>query len=282
MKALVPYTVTTAMLTAASVTEADHAEWAAGTAYSAGDRCIRVITHRIYERLIAGTTTAGPEADEVNWVEVGPTNRWAMFDGAVGTSTTSTTSLSVTLAMPGPVGDVVLLGVVGTSVAVYVNGTLTRTTAVPVADVTGVGSTMVITGLGIGGAHSLQVIVTGSGTVAVGTLAVGTFTTVGLPEKGMQIGTQDFSTKTFDAYGTATIVRRGHSRKLSFPFTTTPASLDQCARVLAALRSRPVVWMGLTWIDATVVFGYASEWTLTLERGIVRGSLSIRSLAFGL
>ena len=282
MKVLVPYTITDARLSSSSVPEADYPVWSAATAYALGARVIRTATHRIYERAIAGTSATAPELDDVRWLDVGPTNRWAMLDDSVGSSTTAAGSLSVTLAMPGPVGDLVLLGVVGSSVSVSSSGSTVRTVAVPAEPVPGMGATLVITGLAIGGAPSIGVTLTGSGTVKIGTLAIGTFTTLGAPEKGMQIGIQDYSTKTFDSFGGVTISRRGLSRKIAAAFTALPSSFDQLARVLASLRSKPVIWQGLPWVDATCVYGTCASQSLTLQQGIVRGSVTVRSLAFGL
>ena len=92
----------------------------------------------------------------------------------------------------------------------------------------------------------------------------------------------DFSTKTFDKYGSATFVKRDTARKLSGSVTLTPSQTDQCARVLTALRARPAVWVGLPWIDATFVYGVVSGWSLATHRGITRGTLSIRGLTVGL
>jgi hypothetical protein len=278
MRVLVPYAITDARLSSSSVPESDYPAWSAATAYAAGQRVIRTQTHRIYERQTAGTSAAAPEADEVRWLDVGPTNRWAMLDESVGSSTTATGSLSVTLAMPGPVGDVVLLDVIGSSVAIAANGSTVRTVAVPAPAATGLGSTVVVSGLAIGGAPSIGVTVTGSGTVSVGTLSVGTFTSLGQPERGQKLGIVDYSTKAFDAYGSASVVRRNSARRVEAAFTTAPTSFDQLARVLAAVRSRPVIWQGLTWVDATCVYGICADWSLSLQLGIVRGAVSVRGL----
>lgn len=280
MKLLIPYTITTARLSSSSVPENDHPEWLPVT-YSAGDRVIRAATHQIYERASAGASAIAPELDEAGWIKVGPTNRWAMLDESVGSSTTANGSVSVTLALPGSVGDVVLMGVIGSSVAIAVNGSTVRTASVPAQAVPGAGSTLVISGLAIGGAPSLSVTVTGSGVVSVGTLAVGTFSTIGQPEVGMKLGMQDYSSKTFDAYGSATVVRRSSSRKIDVQFTAASTSFDQAARILAAARSRPAIWQGLPWLDATCVYGICADWSLSIHRGIARGSVSVRGLAFG-
>ena len=122
---IVPITITDAMLVSSSVAETDYTAWSAGTAYSVGNRVMRAVAgvHANFERLVAGTTATAPENDPINWVRVGPTNRWAMLDGAVGTSTSGTASISVTLT-PGVVRGLALLDldVEGVTVTMVVDG----------------------------------------------------------------------------------------------------------------------------------------------------------------
>lgn len=279
MHVLPAYVVTDAILTSSTAAEAEHAAWSAATAYTVGQRVIRTTgVHRIFERLIAGTTATAPESDPANWLDVAPTNRWAMFDEAIGTRTSVTSPLTVVLSL-GAFSDLVLLGVTGTTVTL--SGAASRTVSVPAEAVAGQGSTVLIQGLASAGG-TLTVSITGGGTVACGTLAVGTFWELGATTKGAAIDAQDYSRKEFDAWGHASVVRRPPSRRLNAGFTTALTNLDQAERVLAALRSRPVVWMGLHWLDASIVYGYAKSWSLRRESTQVRGSVTLQSLALGL
>ena len=100
MKVISPVALTTAMLTADSLPENDYPEWAAGTTYAAGQMVIRASTHRIYQSVKAGNVGHDPatRVDDTWWTDQGPTNRWAMFDQAVGTYTVGTGSITLTLA----------------------------------------------------------------------------------------------------------------------------------------------------------------------------------------
>lgn len=109
IKVLDPITLSTAMLTASSVPEADHPAWVSGATYAVDDKAIRTSTHRIYQRQTAGAGTVAPELDDINWVDIGPTNRWAMFDASVSTTTVGDASgLHITLA-PGRCNGLTLL-----------------------------------------------------------------------------------------------------------------------------------------------------------------------------
>ena len=119
MKVIKPVTVTDAVLISSTAPETDYAAWAAGTAYSVGNRVIRTSTHRIYERMVAGTTATAPELDSVNWIDIAPTNRWAMFDGEVSTQTALASPLTVVIK-PGLVNGLALFGLAGTTLVVTV------------------------------------------------------------------------------------------------------------------------------------------------------------------
>ncbi|WP_414903488.1 hypothetical protein ACMT1E_05335 [Sphingomonas flavalba] len=107
MKLIRPTTITDAMLTSSTIPENDHPAWATGTAYVTGNRVILTSTHRRYEALTA-STGVNPTSDPTKWLDLGPTNRWAMFDDRVGTAATRTGSLEVVLA-PGAIDAVALI-----------------------------------------------------------------------------------------------------------------------------------------------------------------------------
>src|SRR3546814_19638690 len=98
------------MLLSSSVVENDDSEWSAATNYSAGSRVIKAATHRIYESLIAdnaGNDPAGAGAS--SWIDIAPTHRWAMFDQALGSVTTDTSVITVTIAPAADIEAVALL-----------------------------------------------------------------------------------------------------------------------------------------------------------------------------
>ena len=100
---LPPIAITDAMFVSSTVPETDYAAYAAGTTYAVGTRCISTSTHRIYESLRASNTGNDP-TNIVNragtapwWLDVGPTNKWAMFDAVVATQTAIASPLTVVL-----------------------------------------------------------------------------------------------------------------------------------------------------------------------------------------
>jgi len=101
LQVLQPITITDAVLISSSVAEDDAIEWSPAGGYPAGTRVVRRGTHRVYESIIASNIGNDPAATVGAWIDVGPTNRWAMFDQAIGSTTTDDNVITVTLR-PGP------------------------------------------------------------------------------------------------------------------------------------------------------------------------------------
>lgn len=101
LQLLQPIAITEAVLTSSSVSEDDAIEWTAAGGYALGQRVIRRSTHRVWESLIERNVGHDPATTTGAWLDVGPTNRWAMFDQALGSVTTDEAPIVVTLR-PGP------------------------------------------------------------------------------------------------------------------------------------------------------------------------------------
>lgn len=259
MRLIVPITITDARLISSTVDEDDHAVWSSGTTYAAGDRVIRTQTHRIYESLVSSNLNHVPEDSATQWFDLGPTNRWAMFDTSASTATTASSELLVQLDLP-TFNDLVLTEVVGDSVIVNTPiGLTTVSVPAPVAPATT--STVYITDLA-SPPGTVSVTVEGSGTVAVGALSVGTLTTLGETQHGSGLGVIDYSSRIIDEFGSATFVKRGYSRRVNANIVLPTSDVDRVATILAAVRSVPVVWIGSGYYQAMLIFGYYREWTL--------------------
>ena len=72
------------------------------TTYALGDTVYSAAAHRCYESLAAGNLgnplPVLPETETTKWIDVGPTNRWAMFDLSRNTQTVAASPLTVVVA----------------------------------------------------------------------------------------------------------------------------------------------------------------------------------------
>lgn len=99
-----------------------------GYAYSIGDTCYSAATHHCYEALAAGTGNplpVLPETKTTKWLDIGPTNRWAMLDGSRNTQTVQASPMTVVIAPGQRINTVGITGIKGNTViikATSVNG----------------------------------------------------------------------------------------------------------------------------------------------------------------
>jgi hypothetical protein len=101
------FTIAGAMLTSSTAAEPGAGEfvWSLGVTYAVGDTVYMAGTHRRYQartvnmdKVPALATIDTPSAD---WIDIGPTNRWAMFDTLRDTGTVFSGGVGVVEITPG-------------------------------------------------------------------------------------------------------------------------------------------------------------------------------------
>jgi hypothetical protein len=264
-----PITVTDAVLASSTVPENDAIEWSSTATYALGARVMRATTHRLYENLTAANVGNDPAGVSGQWLDIGPTKRWAMFDEALGTSTASVNSIQVVLNADAA-NAVALLDVVATSVRVRATG-YDRTTDA------GAGA---ITFLDLpANAGTVTVTIAGTGPVSVGTLLIGSVTTLGLTEASPTAGITDFSRKDVDQFGEVTIVERAWAKRMTARALIRTDAVDMVANRITAVRAQPSLWIGQTGLDSLTVYGFFKDFSIELGDTVSKLSLSIEGLS---
>lgn len=288
MKILLPTTITDSILISSSVPENDYAAWASSTNYVVGDKRIRVETHRIYECVSDHLSTSTPPEDLTGgptplWADIGPTNRWAMFDDVIGTYTEATGEILVELA-PGLVsgfngmefvGDLLeismLDGPAGTEIYSFsksLDGTqcfsvveclLAEFVQIRKVSITDLPETY----------YNCRVIirVSGSSTVRCGLSQVGRIHDVGHFDYGIGVRVEDFSIKTTTPQGYTTITP-GKDRKLLEGVITVPfEKLNYVDILLTGLKKIPATYIGadINGYEAFTVFGFLKDFRPVLQ-----------------
>ena len=273
MRVIAPTPITDAVLVSCTVPENDHAEWSSATSYAAGQKVIIAATHKVYEALAANTNKP-PASNPTQWLDLGATNRWRMFDAKVGTVTSATGSVSVTLA-PGVVTGVALFGVNAATVTVTmtdpVEGVVFSRTA-DLQDYAGITHwyayffedvrrkpSLVVEGLPSYRNAQLTITVSGGAaeTVSIGSLVVGKLRKYADNIlAGASVGIQDFSRKERDQFGSFQIVERAFADLARWRFIVPNNRLDAMRETLAALRSKPAVYIGSDRFSSTTIYGF--------------------------
>lgn len=257
MKVIKPTTITSSNLVSSDATEA-YSAWSSGTTYSLTNRVYLASTGRIYECIQAPNLNKSPDTNSAWWSDVGPMNKWAMFDETISTATTKATSLTVTMN-PGAVNSLTMLGLTGGSVAVTMTdgsgGTVVYSKTVPL-DGTVITDwyeyffesvkqleEIVLTDLPAYSFGYITVVLTGTD-VQCGHMSVGTAYDLGTTEQGATAGIIDFSRKDTSATGVTTFVKRGYAKRVSLRMVMNTADIAIAHKRLADLRATPCTWIG--------------------------------------
>ncbi len=268
LQLLRPVAIGSAQLRSSTVPEADAPEWQSGTRYALGARVIKAATHRIYESGVAGNLGNDPTGPSGLWIDIGPTNRWAMFDQALGTATQQAGSVKVTLDA-GAVGAVALLDVAGDTVRVQA----------PSYDRTAPVGPGALTFLDLTGAAGLVTVTITGSAVAIGTLLVGTIAMLGVTEASPTAAITDFSRKVVDDFGDVTIVERAWAKRMTANALIRTDAVDQVAGRITAVRAQPSLWIGQKGFDSLTVYGFFKEFSIEVGEVVSKLSLSIEGLS---
>lgn len=281
MQFLKPTPITDAQFVSSTRAENDYAAWSNATTYAEGDRVISTTTHRIYQSVQAGNLNHNPAADDGTWwIDAGPTNRWAMFDSAIGTLTSQATPLTVVLDT-GIINAIALLDISGTRVDVTMTdgaaGTTVYSRSFDIADdailldwwmyffnpITAE-STLLITDLPpyISGRLAVSIV---AGTTAVcGTLAIGEIIEVGEVRYGARLGITDYSRKETDDWGNTFVSERAYAKRFEVDVVIANTAVDYVAQQFAAIRATPVIWAGDAQYESLIAYGWLRDWGITI------------------
>jgi hypothetical protein len=279
MKAVKPTLITAAMLVSTTATEV-YSAWNPVTSYALDDIVLLTSTQRLYQRLVPGTTATSPELDTTNWLDIGPTNKWAMFDSEISTLTTATTTLTTVLA-PGYVNSLALFGLVGQTLTVTVRDGLAGPVVYGPEVITLDGTIIsdwymyffepsvqlaevVLTDLVPYQDAHITITLDGTGTVECGICLIGTFYTLGDTEFGATVSIIDYSRKETDTFGVTTFVRRAYSKRMNARMMLDTAQINKVQRVLADLRATPCAWIGTdeSGFEPLTVYGFYRDFSI--------------------
>jgi hypothetical protein len=277
-----PIVVNDANFVSSSLAEADHAEWAVGTTYALGDRVIITTgQHKIYESLEAGNVGNSPPTSPTKWVEVAPTNRWAVFDQSGGTVSQGTSPVEWVVTT-GRVDSVAVLEIADAN-TVQIVGTSTLEGEVynetyVLEDNTVVGnwfeyffspirkqSEVIATDIPQYQDLAIKVIIAGAGTVKAGTVIFGNSSQIGATQYGARSGIIDFSRKEVDQFGRATLVKRKFSKRMDVNLIVDNGIVDSVQALLADLRAEPVLYIAAKDnFELLTVFGFYRDFTIDI------------------
>ena len=282
MRVIKPVSVTDATLTSSTIAEPDSGEieYTAGT-YNTGDKRIKSSTHRVYEVVAVPSTTDTPEVGILalppTWVDVGPTNKWAMFDSSNSTATTDNLALNIGVTPTSLVNSIAGFAIDGAS-------SLSVTVSNGISDVYSKDIFMrdnseradwyqfffspiiainrfILTDLPPVISKLVTVSMLGSGDIKLGNLVIGSYSDLGTAVHGTSWQGLDFSIRTPDGFGGFEIIRRRTADIMDYDCTLPKSKFSYTKSLLKSLSQVETVWIGnhLDINDGTAVFGYHND-----------------------
>lgn len=284
MKMIRPVAIDGAVLSATSAVETV-AAWSAVTAYAQGNRVRSDTTHRIYESLMVTSNTGNdPTTDNgTKWLDVAPTNAWAMFDQFSETQTEAEDELSLTLTPPGIVDAIALLNLAAADVTITVTDDVEGEVYNETFDListSNVGADFFawffepilrrtdlhVEGLPVYADATIDLTFTyPDSTVKVGNLVAGRQRELGTTVYGAGFGIIDYSRKEADDFGNVTIVQRSYRKTGTFEVMVERQMVDEVGRLLTLYRAEPIVYIGTGEFASSIYHGFFRDFRLTVE-----------------
>jgi len=290
MRVIVPLVITPAMLISSSVAEPDasmgEVVWASG-AFAKGDKRIVVSTHRVYEALAnIASSTVSPELDPTQWLNIGPTNRWAMFALDRSTQTVATSPLVVVIA-PGKrvdafaltgldaTGEVVEMDTGGSPVYSHTESLVTRVTTTWsdyfFGEFGSKSSTVRFDLPPVSGAEITITLTNGGGPVKCAACVIGNSYNIGSAELGAESLALNFSEIKREFDGTlATLIPRRTVPKTTQNILLDKVEVNKTRLLRAKLNAAPAVWSTMDddnedgYFEALLILGVYKEWTINM------------------
>lgn len=284
MKLIQPTTVTDAILTSSNVTENDYAAWNSSTSYTIGQKVIVVATHKIYEALTNNSNKYPPSyltGTAPEWLDLGATNKFRMFDQSYNNQTTNTGSIVVVLE-PGRINSLGLLNVenatsinikmVSAAVTVY-----EKNAEIILNNVSDwyeyyynqveKRNDFVFTDLPIYSDGILTITIYGGITdvVKCGLCIPGYYAQIGDSLWGAKVGIINYSTKEQDVFGNYNIVVRKYSKTLSDSIWVANERTGYIQKILQPYYSTPALWVASELFEATIIYGFYRDFSIVID-----------------
>lgn len=295
MKMLQPYQINyeTGLL-ATNVAQETFPEYDEYTQYFTGDKVVVLDSYqRVYEALADVIGVFPPEmgdSNQVTWLDLGPTNRYGMFDGQGGTETRQATLIDVTIQPPSPVDTVGFFGLHADELRVKVlspfGDTLYDQTfdlhlpaLNPLESVQRVSDRAVYNLPAVEGMRIQAQISVTSGDVACGLMLPSIAKSIGTTQVGSSVGIIDFSKKELDEFGRPFIVKRRYSKRGTFNLSIPNNLVDAVHKSLSGYRAEPVGWVGSDDLQSTMIYGWYRDFDIVIQGPTVSTcSLSVEGL----
>ena len=283
MRVIKSIETTDAILTDSNILENEHPLWVSGTTYSIDDKVI--YQHRIYNRVIAGGGALTPDLDLTNWLDLGATNKYRMFDNIISSVSSRTGGIQFTLTPNQVVNGIALLNVNASTVRVVMTDPVEGVVYDQTKELRGSGevtdyfsyffaplvsltdlNTAIFLDLPTRPTATITVYISsGAALVEVGEVVYGIQSVIGRTNYGTSIGIKSYSRKDIDEFGKVTVVKRKNSKYCEYDVDIDNTNLVFVQRLFQDIDSVPCVFIGNPDMEELIVYGFYSDFKSTIS-----------------
>lgn len=240
--------------------------------------------HHNYESLAGSNLAQRPVGGDgdVWWLDLGPTNRWKMFDESVASQTTNANAITCVFDNAGLVDSVALMNINAATVRFQmvdaIDGTvydqtysLSNSAGItdwyayffePIVRATDFVEIEMPKYLN----PTITVTLTDTGeTVGIGACVIGLRKDLGITQVGMSGGIRDYSVKSRDDFGNFSILERAYSRRKTLSVLIDASFVDELDALLSSFRATAIVYIGSESYASSVVYGYYQDFTIAVN-----------------
>jgi len=240
-----------------------------------------------YQSVTSSNTGNYPPDDAVNWIRIGASNKWSMFDDYVSSQTSNTGTIDITLNASKQ-NKLALFALEAQTVQVIVKDSGSNTISDVTHDLKDSDSgswseyffeeteyqTDLIIDLPLYYLNmTVQVVIDNDTEVAkCGHCVIGLSKELALTEYGVTAGITDYSRKETNDFGETTLIQRAYAKTLDVDLwvehDTNGAEYDRIHRLLSGLRATPCVWNANNETsdrDTFILFGYYRDFSMVAE-----------------
>ena len=284
MRVIKSVVTTDDVLTSSNIPEDEYPTWDNGVSYGASDRVI--YKHKIYEAILANSSATTPDLDQTNWLSLGATNRYRMFDNVVSNVSSLTGGIQFTLTPNEVVNGIAFLNLNATTIRVVVTDPtagvvydktkeLTGSSEVtdyysyffaPLVDLNNLKLAIFLDLPSNYPTASISVTISsGAGVAEVGEVVYGVQTTVGRTNYGTAIGIKSYSRKETDEFGNISVVKRKNSKYAEYDIDIDNRFLASVQRFFSDIDTVPCLFIGNPDMEELIVYGFYNDFKATIS-----------------
>lgn len=253
------------------------------TGAGSGTHTATVSSHRLYESLVGGNLGNTPHKSPAQWLDLGMTNRWKVFDQSITSQTEQADSISYVIQAKGRIDGVALLNVSAAEVVitaresgggaiVYGPTTYSLLSSLPATSYWSwffdpIERKRDFVDIDFPPYNNLQLTITlndTGNTVRCGAIVLGLSKTFGQTLNGASTGITDYSVKSQDDFGNYNVTERAFRKNGSFQIMVDRIASDGVQSTLEQYRATPIVYVGSSAYTPTIIYGFYRDFTVNI------------------